>query len=254
MSNITIYTVSHKKVDVDLPAAYKIIAVGNYPLNEDVIYDSTQDNIASKNSSFCELTALYWIWKNDKSDIAGLVHYRRFFTNKINVSPKVRILNRKSIAKILTNNDIIVPRVVKLKKDKKLIKIKNHYANAHYIKDLEMTRDVIEELSPQYVRTFDKVMDETSMFMFNMFIAKKSVLDSYSSWLFPILFELEKRIYTANYDAYQKRVIGFIAERLFNVWIIHHSELKVKHYPFINTDEGVFKQNITNTIKLYRKK
>ncbi|UNT93779.1 DUF4422 domain-containing protein [Allobaculum sp. Allo2] len=42
--------------------------------------DNTKDNIASKNKSWCELTGLYWIWKNDtESDWISISHYRRYF-------------------------------------------------------------------------------------------------------------------------------------------------------------------------------
>ena len=44
--------------------------------------DNTRDNISVKNPFFCELTGLYWAWKNLDADYIGLAHYRRHFTSK----------------------------------------------------------------------------------------------------------------------------------------------------------------------------
>ena len=55
--------------------------------------------------------------------------------------------------------------------------------------------------------------------MFNMFIMKKEILDSYCEWLFDILFELEKRIDFTKYDIFHSRFFGRVSELLLDVWI-----------------------------------
>ena len=52
----------------------------------------------------------------------------------------------------------------------------------------------------------------------------------YCQWLFSILFKLEQEINLKNYTGYQRRVLGYIAERLLDVWIEHN------HIQYIDTD------------------
>lgn len=42
--------------------------------------DNTGDNKSSLNGLYCELTGLYWAWKNLDSDYIGLCHYRRIYS------------------------------------------------------------------------------------------------------------------------------------------------------------------------------
>ena len=52
-----------------------------------------------------------------------------------------------------------------------------------------------------------------------MFIAKKETVDEYLDWLYSILFKLEKELDLNQYQGYDKRVFGFISERLLDVYI-----------------------------------
>lgn len=80
---IIIYQITHKYC-YKLPYQEGYIpmyvgATGNKNVPAGYMRDDVGDNISEKNNSYCELSGLYWIWKNCEADIVGLVHYRRYF-------------------------------------------------------------------------------------------------------------------------------------------------------------------------------
>ena len=79
-------------------------------------------------------------------------------------------------------------------------------------------------------------MGRTKLHILNMFVMKKTLFDEYCSWLFSILFELEKRIDISSYNQYEARVFGFMSERLFNVWL-EKQQLKVKEVLVVNLEK-----------------
>ena len=84
MKNIEIFVVSHKDLFLSIPENYKVIGVGEYGVNnkERILSDCIGDNISKKNPNYCELTAIYWLWKNyDLPNYVGVCHYRRFFVD-----------------------------------------------------------------------------------------------------------------------------------------------------------------------------
>ena len=112
----------------------------------------------------------------------------------------------------------------------------SHYANTLHAEHLDITREIIREKCGEYLESFDKVMKQRSGYMFNMFIMSKELTDSYCSWLFPILFELEKRLPADKYSAFHARFYGRVSELLFNVWLKQYSQskpLKLKVIPFV---------------------
>lgn len=236
MSLIT-FVISHKEYAFPQDPGYIPLQVGQAvePISSDALRDSSGDNIAHLNSSFCELTAAYWIWKNSEVNIVGLAHYRRYFassSSKLSVKGK-SIASSYELSAMLQDSDVLVAKP----RNYYITSIKSHYVHAHHQSDYTKLRDEISLQHPAYLADFDHVMGGTKISLYNMFVCKKSLIDEYFAWLFPILFALEKKIPYQDYDAYQKRVFGFMAERLFNVWLHHQRDrLKIKYLPVVNID------------------
>lgn len=216
--HIKIYVIAHKPVKLALNKGYALMQV-NAQANPvfSVLNDATGDNISLKNPNFCELTGLYWIWKNDKTDtIVGLVHYRRFFSKCLCHSPKF-FLNEEDILKRLKTHDVIATRPHFMFKS-----VYKQTLQCCKKKDLDLLRATIDRLSPDYLSDYDYVMGHVYSRMLNMLIAPKKIVDSYASWLFMILFEVEKHLDMSGYTPYQKRVFGFMGERLLTVYLLHN--------------------------------
>lgn len=213
------------------------------------IGDNTGDNISAKNANYCELTGLYWAWKNLKCDYIGLCHYRRYFANK-NLhtnnleKKKTVILHRADYEKLLQEYDVILP----VKRNYYIETVRSQYEHAHNKRDLDEAERIIKELYPEYSESFEKVMNRRKLHILNMFVMKKTLFDEYCDWLFNILFELEKRIDVTNYNQYEARVFGFISERLFNVWL-EKQQLKVKEIPVVFLEKQNWIKKITEFLK-----
>lgn len=196
--------------------------------NKDIEYqrDDVGPNISEKNPNFNELTAIYWAWKNVTNvDALGLVHYRRFFFGSSGKTLR-DVLTQKDAERYLKDFDVLLPRKRKYYIESNY----SHYIHAHHKEPLDETRRIIEQVFPEYVASFDKVMSKRSAHMFNMFIMKKELFDNYAEWLFSILNRLESKVDISKYDTQEARVFGYISELLMDVWIdtnqIKYKELR----------------------------
>ena len=233
MKNIKIIVATHKKYQMPEDKMYIPVQVGAEG-KEDLGYqkDNSGENISEKNPYFCELTGLYWAWKNLSADYIGLVHYRRHFSVNKKIpkseSEKFKILLTEGQAsEKLEKVDVILPKLRKYY----IENLYSHYEHTMYIEPLDETRKIIEKKYPEYIEEFDKLHKRTSAHMFNMFVMKKEILNEYCTWLFDILFELEKRTDPSKYDSFHARFYGRVSELLLDVWInknqIKYEEVKV---------------------------
>lgn len=129
---------------------------------------------------------------------------------------------------LLQDHDVIVPVPVRLKTS-----VEERYMQMHVASDWEKLKRIIEVQQPDYLAAFEQLANGRSMYLYNMFVGRTELMHRYAKWLFPILESLETQIDISDRDTFQKRVFGFLAERLFNVFLIKHTELKVLHLPVV---------------------
>ncbi len=259
ISNIKVYVFYYKSgLVLELDSIFQPIMAGNALLkaNTDITGDDTGENISHKNKNYSELTGIYWVWKNTKQSITGASHYRRYFTaqpepflyklkrflyypvglyNKrygliYTKNTKLfinRIINHNEIDLLLQKYDAILPQARKMK-----YSVQTHYEKYHEISDLNLIESILKEKHPEYVKAFLEVLKDKRLYANNMFVLKDKHFQEFMEWWFDVLFEFEKRIDLSKYTGYQQRILGFIAERLLNVWF-RKKQLKCVELPVI---------------------
>lgn len=249
-----IYVVSHKNLSLPNDDLYYPIQVGDKRhRNSGYLQDDIGENMAAKNAYYCELTAQYWIWKNQSADIQGIVHYRRFFANYMGKNkvmtdkPFDFILQAGLLQETLAKYDMILPP----KETFFEANLWLHYRFQHHIVCFKAVQNVIEEAYPDYIAAFEKVMfHQRSAHMYNMFIAQRHVFTEYSEWLFDVLKKVENIIDISSYSAYEQRVYGFLSEFLLNIWVTKNN-INTIEIPLVLTEHRNY---LTEGIEFFRRR
>lgn len=257
--NVKLIIACHKACEVPADPIYFPVFVGSEGRADIPGFqrdDEGEENISAKNPSYCELTGLYWAWKNLDCEYLGLVHYRRYFTVKKwwyrkHHEAMDAVLSSAEIQTLLAERRVLVPR-----KQKYFIEsIYSHYAHTFVGTHLDETKRIIEKHCPEYLEDFENVMKGTSAHMFNMFVMPKRMVDDYCKWLFPILSELEERVDTSKMSPFEIRYIGRVSEILFNVWLTHLIRVgkldknEIREVPWVYIGKIQWKEKIIGFLK-----
>lgn len=175
--------------------------------------DDVGDNISAKNKSYCELTALYWAWKNLRgADYIGLAHYRRYLATDY---------SKYKLQDLFKDIDIMIPRP-------RVLTTSNlaHLQSLLSAEDVCIMLDSILELYPEMRQSvLDYFYNSNRYTLFNMFVTTRENFDAYCTFLFPLLEHIEHRLASHSYSR-QTRVIGYMAEAILGLWI-RHNHLRV---------------------------
>lgn len=235
---------------------------------KNMIGDDTGENISSKNQNFCELTAQYWAWKNCNANYIGFMHYRRhlnfnenknYESNKWGLIEEENIneyyikkygLDDENIKNVIKNYDIVTVSPW----DVKNAGSKNNYDHYKFseaklhIKDYDLTLEILKQKYPEYEQDITDYNNSETGYYTNIFVMKNEIFNDYCSWLFDILFEVEKRVDISEYDFQEARIFGYLSEWLFGIYIFHqkrvnHAKVKELQRTIIMQD---FVQNNEN--------
>lgn len=257
--NVQIVIAMHKKYKIPKDSMYLPLHVGaegkkdaeGNDLEFGYIKDNTGDNISDLNPSFCELTGMYWAWKNLNADYIGLAHYRRHFAKIRGKEPWNNVLTYDDIKPYLGKIKVFVPK----KRWYIIETLYSHYKHTHYAEQLDITREIIQEKYPRYLDSYNRVIKHRYGYMFNMMIMEKNLLNEYCTWLFDILFELKNRSDMPELSPFQGRFYGRISEIIFNVWINYEKNIgrikddEIMEIPYIHMEKINWRKKGTAFLK-----
>lgn len=275
--DIKVYVCHHKAWPILKNDIFQPIQVGRSLAKEilpNTIGDNTGDNISYKNKEWCELTALYWIWKNTTHDYVGLMHYRRYISFNpiqnqdtfINNIPHSAIEENRwcydGIEELTRKYSIITSNIYNIHPcgiPHFLQTSYDHYCEEHYKKDIDLMLDIIKRNYPEYYIDSLTCLYSTQCFFGNISIMQRDIFNKYCDFVFSVLSDVERKIDILNYTPYQKRVFGFLAERLSNIFVENvkskNKSLKILHAPmvYVGNDTSHFnKKQVLNKVINYK--
>lgn len=226
MEKINILVCAHKyDENTRNDNVYKAVQAGKtlHPeLDLGYLCDNKGENISERNSCWSELTVLYWGWKNVKDvEYMGLNHYRRYFDLDI---------KENNIDDLMKGYDMIVVKSDSMFSNHERA---NNLMHMTSIEDYYVFADTFLSIYPEYKEAFmEYFYHSKNSYPFQMFISKKEVYDDYCSFMFPVLFETEKRVKSHGYTR-QRRAMGYLGEWFLGLYI-YCKNIKIKAVPIVD--------------------
>ena len=169
--------------------------------------DDIGDNISEKNRYYNELTAAYWISKNDvQNEWIGLCHYSRVFE-----------LSDDDIANIGSYGvDAYIPMPYKWEWDIESSFWLSMPNNKRWIKE------ALNKLDPECLKYVDEFFSDKFFVHCNMVICKREIFIDLYQWMFRILDYLETKLIAEK--MLTDRAMGYLGEMLSNIYWLKQKE------------------------------
>ena len=223
---------------------------------ENAVGDDSGENISLKNNLYCELTGIYWVWKNlhcfPGATHIGHMQYRRHFIlnqdlflkaksdeekkaygcihfSKIDKSYLAKIgYSEENLRQILSHSDGVIP----VPGDLSVVGACNLWNDylfkipGTHVDDLAALVKFLRECSSAEADSFEKYLEQPNKLMYQMFILSRKDFQEYCSFLFSLLFALEKRLNFEKYTVNGQRTLGYLGELIFGWYFLNLQKKK----------------------------
>lgn len=239
--DVRILVCTHKKWKMPQEDYYLPLHVGKAMTDKDFGYigDDTGENISSKNKNFCELTGIYWGWKNLHVTYIGICHYRRYLDFQ-NCNP----------VDFLGNYDVVLPKLHVLK-----VRAIDQMMNLTTREDGLILLMSILKVSPEYKDdVLNYLFNSNKCSGFNMMFCRKEVFDGYCKWLFSVYSELEKWIRISDYTRLS-RIFGYLSEYMPYLYFMHN-KMRIKYTSIVSepsTHQSFWIKSVLNNVEYHIK-
>lgn len=177
--------------------------------------DDTGDNISDRNRRYSEMTAFYWMWKNDKTaDYLGICHYRRLWVDLDKIAERLQRIDIDAVLPLPTLCEHSVHEDYLLK---------------HIPTVWQPMMEVMKKRSPEYYGVAKEIFRGRIFYASNMCILRREVLNDLCEWMFPIVMDVENIVGDIE-DTYYNRYAGFCTERLITLYFLYNKKnWKIAH-------------------------
>ena len=221
-----------------------------------IIGDDTGDNISYLNPYYCEMTAMYYAWKNIKADYKGLCHYRRFFTFEREslmsiiiakcaafltrvysfIKPSInftnvhsRFLSYETSRKVINGQELLLADYLKKtnvdiictkKANLSTRNVEQHFSMLIGMKSMAALDDLMKDNQNLY-QIYKKLLKGHKYTYGNMILMKNQYFEEYCNFIFPIMQQHHALMCgtLSEINPTYSRVTGYVAEILTATYI-----------------------------------
>ena len=134
------------------------------------------------------------------------------------------------------------------------LSVREHYRRGqdHCAQDLALMEKIMVEKNPDYRWAMEKYLSDSVCYFGNIYIMRRELFEDYCAWLFPLLKEFDSRAKFDGRNSQQMRADGYLAERLFGIYLTkHQAEWTLLELPRVHFEENRsvrWKQKLINTL------